>query len=209
MKPLILLDAGHGGFYSGKYITPGKRSENTKGPILFEGLSNRDLVSRIAFKLSLLGIAHEEIAGEPWDVRLDTRVRRANMLSKTNNCLYISVHSNAHESEDAHGWEIFTSVGNTSSDEYAETFCDMFKKHFPDERLRTPWRVVGDKILNSKEAKFRVLTKTICPAVLTENFFFTNPREREMLMDNSFRDKIVDMHIEAITEILKQPFFNG
>ena len=56
---------------------------------------------------------------------------------------------------------------------------------------------------STKEKNLYVLTKTIMPAVLTENGFYNNKGEVKQLMRNSVRQKIADAHVAAIMEIEK------
>ena len=56
----------------------------------------------------------------------------------------------------------------------------------------------GDK---DKEANFYVLKNTICPAVLTENFFMTNKEECKLLLSKEGRDRIASAHVKAIENI--------
>lgn len=195
---LVLLDNGHGGVINELYQTSGKRSpiwrDNSQ---LFEGEFNRAIVNRIIEELTVLKIPFVNIAPEYWDVSLKTRVNRANKYPAKSS-FYLSVHSNAGGGT---GSEIFTSPGNTKSDDIATIFGQEFQTEFPDEKLRTNW---SDGDLD-KEANFYVLKKTKMPAILTENFFMDTEREcKEFLMTRAGRDRIANYHIEAIRKIQKQ-----
>jgi N-acetylmuramoyl-L-alanine amidase len=192
---IFLLDNGHGALINQEYQTPGKRSPVwANGSQLFEGEFNRAIVNRIIDQLSILNIPYVNIAPEYWDVSLKTRVNRANEYPG-NSSFYISVHSNAGGGS---GSEIFTSPGNTKSDEFATVFGEEFKVEFPTERLRTDF---SDGDLD-KEAKFYVLTKTRMPAILTENFFMDNETEcKKYLMTRDGRDRLAKYHVNAIQRI--------
>lgn len=201
-EKLILLDAGHGGIVKGEYVTYGKRSNpfehNGKKIEFYEGISNREQVARIQFELMLLGIKSHIIAPENEDTSLTARVMRANKLHKEYNCFYLSIHSNAHDNPSAHGWEVFTSYGYTSSDLYAEIIANEFRSAFPDERIRYGSVAVG------KEANFRVLTGTHCAAALTEDLFMTSPDDLKKLIDPVFRQKLIDYKVKAIVRIYNE-----
>ena len=49
---------------------------------------------------------------------------------------------------------------------------------------------------------FYILRKSLCPAVLTENFFMDNPQDLEFLQSRAGKQAIVDTHVEGITEYL-------
>ena len=196
---IVLLDNGHGGLINGNYTTPGKRKDWGAQGIIYEGEFNRAIVNGIIEQLTLLKIPYVNLAPEYWDVRLETRVRRAN-LYPANDSFYLSVHSNA---GGGHGSEFFTSPGSTRSDAMATTFGIEFKREFPDRRLRTDY---SDGDLD-KERRFYVLTKTKMPAVLTENFFMDNLEEFQSILNTrEGRQRIVDYHVKAIVKIKEEMF---
>jgi len=196
---IVLLDNGHGGLINGEYQTPGKRKNWGDKGTIYEGEFNRAIVNGIIQELTFLGIPYVNIAPEYWDVRLETRVRRANKYP-ANKCFYVSVHSNA---GGGNGSEFFTSPGDTKSDKIATIFGKEFQSEFPDRTLRTDF---SDGDLD-KERRFYVLTKTKMPAVLTENFFMDNFEEyKDILMTTKGRQKIINFHIKAIVKTMIQVF---
>ena len=196
----ILLDNGHGGLVNGQYQTNGKRSPIwNDGSQLYEGEFNRAIVGGIVQELTRLHISYVNIAPEYRDVRLETRVKRANEYSGITS-FYLSIHANA---GGGHGAEIFTSPGDTKSDQIATIFGNEYKRIFPKRKLRTDF---SDGDLD-KERRFYVLTKTKMPAILTENFFMDNEEEcRNILMNRAGRDKIVQYHMNAILRV-REKFF--
>ena len=197
---IVLLDNGHGGLINGEYQTPGKRSPVwDDGSQLFEGEFNRSIVARIVESLTSLTIPYVVIAPEVRDVKLATRVKRANEI-QDNSSFYLSIHSNA---GGGNGAEFFTSPGETTSDKIATIFGEEYKKTFPQKRLRADY---SDGDLD-KEASFKVLKKTRMPAVLTENFFMDNEEEcKEILMTKQGRDLIAEFHVNAILRAKSEVF---
>lgn len=197
---IVLLDNGHGGLINGEYQTPGKRSPVwDDGSQLFEGEFNRSIVARIVESLTSLIIPYVIIAPETRDVKLSTRVKRANEI-QDESCFYLSVHSNA---GGGNGFEVFTSPGETTSDKIATIFGEEYKKTFPQKKLRTDY---SDGDLD-KEAAFTVIKKTRMPAVLTENFFMDNEEEcKEILMTKQGRDLIAEFHVNAIMRAKSEIF---
>lgn len=194
---LILLDNGHGGFIAGEYQTPGKRSPVwNDGSQLFEGEFNRAIVNGIIQQLTPLKIDYVVITPELKDISLETRVKRANRLYESRpDCFFVSVHANAGGGA---GSEIYTSPGATRSDPIATIFGETYQQLFPDQRLRTDF---SDNDLD-KERRFYLLTKTLMPAILTENFFMDNETEcREFLMNRDGRQRIIDYHVQAIIDV--------
>lgn len=191
---LVLLDNGHGGLINGEYQTPGKRKDWGDKGIIYEGEFNRAIVNGIIERLTLLKIPYVNIAPEYRDVRLETRVNRANSYPSYSS-FYLSIHSNA---GGGHGCEFFTSPGLTKSDSIATVFGEEYKKTFPNHRLRTDF---SDGDLD-KERRFYVLTRTRMPAVLTENFFMDNLDEFQNILNTpSGREKIISYHVNAILRV--------
>ena len=200
-KFIWILDPGHGGINpeTGKYVTPGKRSPKWKdGCQYFEGEGNRCIVNSILKKCRENNIIALDIVNDWQDVSLATRVNRANSVNSYHgNCIYISVHSNGFSQESAHGYSVYTSRGNTKSDQYAEILLKYMQLEFPDRKMR---KDTSDSD-RDKEADFYVLSKTKMPAILSENFFMTNKEECKLLLQKSFRDRIANCHFELIKQI--------
>lgn len=192
---LVLLDNGHGGLINGEYQTPGKRSHVwDDGSQLFEGEFNRAIVNGIIQALTLQDVPYVVITPELKDITLKTRVKRANRYD-SHNSFFISVHANA---GGGNGFEVFSSIGRTKSDDMATIIGEEYQAAFPDRRLRTDY---SDGDLDKEEAFF-VLKKTTMPAVLTENFFMDNENEcRNLLMTREGRQKIIDFHVSSIRRI--------
>ena len=205
---VILLDNGHA------KSTAGKRSPKLDdGRIFYEWEFNRDVVARIAKGLDKYGIKYHVLVPEDEkDVALSERANRANKYCKlygTKNCLFISVHSNAFGDgkkwEDPGKWSVWTTVGVTQSDEYAKVFYQV-----AEEMLKPYGFACRDGKVQGKgnvgpdyEENFTVIYKTWCPAILTENMFYTNKRECEWLMTDEGRQVIAEIHIEGIRRIIE------
>ena len=189
----IIIDRGHG------VETPGKRSPKwADGTQLFEWEFNNDVATRIAHKLAAAGVRSRLLVTETKDISLSERCSRVNNICSMHgreNCILISIHANAGGGT---GFEVFTSPGNTSADEYASIIIESLKETFPNEKMRSDYSD-GDA---DKEARFYLLQKSQCPAILTENLFMDNEADCRKLMDNDFRERIADAHVTAIMKML-------
>ncbi len=197
MAKIVILDNGHG------YDTPGKRSPKGMltvpgGTALFEYEFNRDIVCRIQDALDKQGILYINLVSESIDIKLSVRADRVNEIVRKNpenDYFLVSVHANAGRGT---GWEVFTSIGQTESDNIAEIFFQNAKKAFPNVRMRQD-DSDGD---SDKEAQFYILRKTICPAILTENFFMDHEKDLELLLTDEGRQVIADLHVKSIIEYI-------
>lgn len=199
---VILLDNGHA------KTTPGKRS-----PIFDDGKTqffeyefSRDIVRRISEELEKLGIKYYILVPEVNnDIVLTTRAARANEYCDKygkDNCLFISIHSNASgkgEWKKVRGWSVWTSKGNTKSDEIATIFYEEAEKILPKYKMTLRKDMSdGDP---DYEDNFTVLKKTKCKAILTENLFQDNKVDAKFLMSEEGRKAITDIHVNAIKRI--------
>ena len=198
MKKVFLIENGHGGLVGGVYQTAGKQSPDFGNGILFEGVSNRTIAKKVLALCKKDGINAVELVPENHDISLGERVRRANKYNPANTIL-VSLHSNAATDEKASGWEIFTSVGKTKSDDIATVIFDEMKKAFPDAKFRTE-TADGDP---DKEIDFFLIKKSACPAVLIENFFMTNKKDCALLQSEKGQDTIAEAIFQAIKRLDK------
>ena len=196
----ILIDNGHG------ILTKGKRSPDGK---LLEYAYTRELARRIVSILQSRGYDSELLVPEDDDIPLSERVRRTNAhcqaLGKSN-VILISLHINAAGDGtkwmNATGWSCYTCKGQTESDRLADCLCEAAIKHFPGRRIRTDF---SDSDPDWEE-NFSLLSNTLCPAVLTENFFMDSRSDFEYLRSRTGKQAVVDTHIEGIIEYIESHF---
>lgn len=202
MKPLILLDAAHGGLVDGEYVTPGKRA-TIDGRTIYEGLTNRGQLFELQYQLALFGIPSEVVMDGRLDTPLSQRVARANELAATRPCFYLSIHSNAAESARAYGWECFV---HPKASELSKIAAGLLATHY-EKTFHLMYQDSRNKIrkgkgsLLFKEADFKVLRETHCPAVLVEDLFMTNAQNFDTLANMFYRCWLVRYKIYAIQEI--------
>lgn len=193
----ILIDNGHGS------NTAGKRSPDG---LFRECFWTREIAARIAGGLRREGYEAELLVPELDDVKLLERVHRVNVKCQTygaSNVLLVSIHCNAagngKEWKNARGWEAWTSTGQTEGDKLAECLYESALEHFPvGTAIRSDW---GDGDYD-KENQFTILSKTLCPAVLTENFFMDNKEDVDFLWSEDGKDAIVKCHCEGIKKYI-------
>lgn len=194
---LILIDNGHG------VNTAGKRSPDEK---LIEGVYTRQIAQKVVSELRKLGYNAELLTPETYDVSLLERVHRVNVKCNSHgkdNVLCVSIHCNAAGNGskwlNATGWEIWTSEGETESDVLAEHFIKMAKRHFEDQVIRELHKESGK---GDKEKNFTILKSTLCPAVLTENFFMDSKKDVKYLLSEIGKSSIIRCHVDAIISYL-------
>ena len=193
----ILIDNGHGN------NTPGKRSPDGR---LLEYQYTRDIAKTVVSRLRSAGYDAELLVPESYDVSLLERVHRVNVKCQSlgkENVLVVSIHCNAagngSQWMNATGWEVWTSEGRTESDNLAEWLIRMAELGFP-EKIRVWKHEKGDR---DKEKNFTILKSTLCPAVLTENFFMDNKNDVAFLLSDEGRKAVVNCHVLGIINYIE------
>jgi N-acetylmuramoyl-L-alanine amidase len=82
---------------------------------------------------------------------------------------------------------------------YADVFWHTAREVLPKG---TPMR--GDFMDGDKDwdSNFFILTKTKCPAVLTENLFMDNESDCQYLLSEDGKKTITKLHVDAILKIV-------
>ena len=190
----IFIDNGHG------LMTAGKRSPDGQ---FREPFYNREIARRVVSNLRDRGLDAELLVPEDDDISLAERVRRINaacFLLGKQNVILVSIHVNAAGNGskwlNATGWSVYTCKGQTASDMLAECLCQAAIKNFPGRRIRTD---MSDGDMDWEEG-FYILRKSLCVAVLTENFFMDSISDLEYLQSRAGKQAVVDTHVEGMVE---------
>lgn len=191
----ILIDNGHA------KTTAGKRSPDRT---FFEWQFNREIAIPLVKRLKEMGYDAERIVTEDdYDVTLPERCRRVNGWCKklgAKNVIFISVHANAADHgqwTNARGFSVYVAKNASErSKRLAQTFYDLAVKKGLKGNRSTPKNRYW-------EANFYVIKNTLCPAILTENLFYDNKEDLAILKSEEGKKKIVDLHVEAIVNFLK------
>lgn len=202
----IVLDYGHGGLdKEGNYTTaPGKMFRHRDGRVAYEGVINRQVGGLVRAYLRSHQLEYNIITtvdeDDSRDISLSQRVRVANRYNPAET-IYISIHSNASESHQGRGFEIYTTKGTTRSDLLATRIGDQVKKLYDQVGLKLRFDHSDGDL--DKEVDFYVLRKTRCPAVLLECLFFDNESDYQYLSDPAFQ-KELSWHIyQGILDFLQ------
>lgn len=184
----VLLDYGHGALdHTGHYhsIAAGKLFRH-KDSTAYEGELNRALGAEVEQQLDKLGISYIVISDDILDLQLKDRVRKANTYyTRNQKSFLISLHCNASPRHNARGYEVYTSPGDTESDQLAE-----YHYHFTAALLDDRIKMRSDKFSDGdqdKEANFTILTATLCPAILVEHLFFDQIDDYNLLQSKLIR----------------------
>lgn len=188
---VVLIDNGHG------KDTKGKRSPDGR---ILEYKYAREIAAAVQRDLEAKGYDARLLVPETKDISLTERARRANLIcakAGSMNVILISIHCNAAGNGQwmkARGWSAFTSKGQTQADIVANYLYDEAERQFAGQKIR---KDMSDGDPDWDEG-FYILRKTVCPAVLTENFFQDNEEDVEYLLSEAGRKSIIATHVNGI-----------
>jgi len=194
----ILIDNGHG------RDTAGKRSPNG---VLQEWKYTREIAQQVVNTLHTMGYNAELLTPENEDIPLRDRVDRIKEWCKiygSSHVLLISIHLNAAGNGQwmsGTGGEAYTYPYYTKADELASCLykaAQIACNNNPSLKIHTDM-IDGDP---DKEARFYILRRTPCPAVLTENFFMNNKTDYAYLLSDEGKDALLQLHVCGIIEML-------
>ncbi|MCB9778073.1 MAG: N-acetylmuramoyl-L-alanine amidase [Alphaproteobacteria bacterium] len=218
-RPVIVLDAGHGGFDHGAVGTTGTREADIALQLVLR--TARRMRSDLDAEV-ILTRDHDEFL---------TLTRRATIANSADADLFLSVHANAAPRPGA--WGIETYSMDTASDQGAARVAsrenaiarEMAEEEVADplaaqlitagtmrlskelsahvqrgvvDRVRHVYGADQTKDLGNKTALFSVLTRTRMPAVLFESGFVSNPSDERRLRAPHYQEALAGALSDAV-----------
>ena len=195
---MVIIDNGHGS------DTKGKRSPNG---LLKEYEWTRIVSRMLKERLDKEGIPSMLVVPESNDIKLTERVNRINAIHKVYPMAFlISIHNNAagsnREWTKANGFSIFVSKNSSSK---SKKLASIFTDNAIERGLTGNRSIPKNKYWTwplTQKSDIYILSKSSCPAVLTENLFMDNISDYDFLMSNNGKEKIVQLHLDSIKDFL-------
>ena len=166
-KPMIVLDAGHGGNDQGAKVNALQEKKIT-------------LMTTLLVKKYLTEMGYHVILTRSRDVYL-TLPKRVDIANKTEDAVFVSIHYNASRNPDANGLEVY--------------YCNTAKEVKASKRLAQC--VLSQLISQThaasrgvKHGNFHVIREAEVPAILVEGGFMTNPEERALLKTKEYLERM-------------------
>ena len=193
MNVKLVIDPGH----AGRNVDPGAVNQST-------GLQEADValfVSKLV-ETQLLEAGHEvKLTRTDWEqAETDDLNVRTSLSNDWGADLFVSIHCNSAVSEEANGFEVWTSPGQTAGDDLATCIYQQIMDQFPDRLGRSDYSD-GDA---DKEARFYVLVHTDAPACLVEMAFISNDEEAALLADPDWQDTYARAIARGVTDYGKE-----
>lgn len=196
----IILDPGHGGKDDGA-VSPHNK--------LKEKILSMDLCVRLAKLLKSQGYKVVFTREEDVYVSLSDR---GDLPSKVNGDLFVSIHLNSAESQQAHGIETFvlTPFQQPSSARSQPANSRCVGNKYDEFNTLLGWHIQSSMVntLNAKDrgvkqGRLQVLRQINCPGVLVECLFLSNEEDAKKIALTKYRNKIAYAIFKGIIEFAR------
>jgi N-acetylmuramoyl-L-alanine amidase len=177
-KPLVILDAGHGGSDEGAKVGQFLEKKLT----LITVMSLKKYLDEMGYRV-ILTRSRDVYIPLPRRVSLANRTGAATSLTASHKVIFVSIHYNASHSTEAKGIEIFYPANR-------EGWRATASKNLAAAILPHIVSQTHSLSRGVKAGNFHVIRETEMPAVLVEGGFITNCEERACLRDRGYLDRI-------------------
>ncbi len=194
-KPLIIIDAGHGGEDGGTQSSSGILEKDINLNISLK--LNYILVS-LGYKTILIRDEDKMIYGDGCSTQREKKVsdikNRMAVIEENPNSIFLSIHQNYYSQSKYKGAQVFYSPNNEKSMLIAESVQKSIVKFLQNDNER--------KIKKSGKEIY-LLYHAKSPAVMVECGFMSNPGEALLLNDESYQKKMALAIAAGVTQYIK------
>lgn len=174
----VVVDAGHGG--------------QDPGTIGYGSLQEKDINLSVARKVAALleqrGIGVILTRSQDRFIELEERAAIAN---RHNADLFVSIHSDSAPNRSVGGFTVYVARGASPDSRQAA------------QAILRSMSTTGSDSHGIREADYRVLVNTTCPAVLVELGYLSNAADARRLQDNGFQNRLAQAITDGILTCLQ------
>ena len=186
---VVVVDAGHGGNDPGKVSQDGILEKDVNLAI---AIKLKSALEQRGIKVILTRDSDTNLAIEgATNKKSSDMTKRMEIVNDSNADLLISIHQNSYPDSSVKGAQVFYYGGSKDGEAVAKTIQDAIK-----ESVDTS---------NSRSAKasndYYILRKSVCPAVIIECGFLSNPEETARLVDESYQEKLASGIADAVEKL--------
>ena len=188
-RPVIILDAGHGGEDGGAVGVNGAMEKDINLAIT---LSVRDKLLEAGLPVQMIretdtAVGNTSLSTVAERKRSDIQYR-AETVNQTENCLLVSIHQNFFEQSQYSGAQMFYSTNHAESAQLAESIRSCITAQIQPDNHRE----------NKPAEGIYLLSHVSVPAVIVECGFLSNPEEAALLTDSAYQERMAAVIAEGI-----------
>ena len=190
----VIIDPGHGGPDGGAVGVDGTVEKDLN---LVIALKIRDIleicgVNTLMTRETDISIHDNDVEGIRRQKISDIR-NRFNIIEKTENAVYVSIHQNHFSSQKYKGTQVFYSPNNSLSKQFAQIMQEDFASILQPTNTRQ---------IKKSGTEIYLLYHAKCPAIMIECGFLSNPEETMMLKNVEYQNKLSIVAAEGILKFL-------
>lgn len=195
-KPIIVIDAGHGGFDGGCVSVNNKCEKDINLNIL---LCLRDMAKIMGYEPVCTREEDKSIQDEGVEglskIKKSDMENRLAIINKYENAIAVSIHQNQFTDEKYSGAQMFYCPKVPESEQLADIMQKQFVSKLQPENKREI-KQVNDELYLLNNAK--------CPAVMIECGFLSNREEAEKLESEEYQKQVAFTVLSGIAEFESQ-----
>ncbi|WP_019415434.1 cell wall-binding repeat-containing protein [Paenisporosarcina sp. TG20] len=200
MKPLIVIDAGHGGKYAGTLGYSGTKTGYYEEHANLElSLRLRDVLQAHGYEVKMTRTtdSHFSSTSNAEDLKARTKLANSMVDGRNDNSIFISVHHNATSTPTYSGYETYYYNANYIDSDYPP---DPLQIKYSPESLRLA-QLTHKSVIDSKantegrgivHQSFYITRNSQVPAILAEVDYMSNPIAEKKLKTAEFQQGIAN-----------------
>lgn len=197
-KPIIILDAGHGGMDGGCVAYNGSLEKDVNLSI---ELSLKAILESFGYSVEVTRSTDTALY-DPGVVGLSKQKKsdmknRLDIFNKYENAIAVSIHQNQFTDSKYSGAQMFYSETNPLSETLAQTLQNSFKNNLQKDNNR--------EIKNAGDDLY-LLYYSNCPSVMVECGFLSNKEEADLLLSKDYQKKVALTIFQGINEFIKENY---
>lgn len=195
-RPIVIIDAGHGGEDGGAV---GKNGVYEKDLNLLIAADLRDMLSAEGIETVMTRetdiMLYDKTVNYKGRKKMLDLAARLKIAESYENCIFVSIHMNSFPEERYSGLQVYYSPNHTDSAILAESIQNSVSAYLQPENSRSV-KKAGSNIY--------LLDRISSPAVLIECGFISNYEECELLSSKEYRQKLTLLIFCGICEYISQ-----
>lgn len=177
-KPVVVIDAGHGGNDPGKVGVNNalEKDINLSIAIMLKKMLEAEDIQVVMTRETDMGLYDENSKNK----KVQDMKNRCELISKTAPVVTVSIHQNSYHEEYVNGAQVFYYKHSTNAKTLAEILQNQIQTHVQPNNKRVA----------KNNASYYLLKKTDYTTVIVECGFLSNYEEAENLTDEEYQQKL-------------------
>lgn len=175
VKPVIVIDAGHGGVDAGTIGIDGCEEKKVNLSI---ALDLYDFLSVCGYECKLTRAGDYEVFADGEERTKSDLYNRMDYINSFSGCTLISIHQNHFENESEHGTQIWYSPNNEKSKTLADSILNSVKLNLQPN---------NERLNKESDDSYYLLYKAENPSLMIECGFMSNAEENNKLQNEEYQ----------------------